>query len=713
MAKLTIDIEARLAQFQDSMNRVERTANRTSRSIDSAFGKLSGTLATLGLGISAGALVAFGKSAIDAFDDIGKASQRVGVSVESLSAFRFAADLADVSVEEFNTGLRQLAKNAADAQSGTGDAKRAFDDLKISVVDTSGNLKGTEELLLDVADRFAGIEDGTFKTANAMRIFGRSGAQLIPLLNEGRAGFEKLRAEAERLGLIMSTETAKSAQEFNDNMRRVTSQVDALKISLAEGLLPSMSSFLDLLVRAQKVTGGDFIRSLGLAGSVAGADTLQALEREDRLLNALILNRRKLMDSGGNTSGIESQILAQEQRVEFIRGILESRGFGQSLGDTGIPQSPALRKAPRLGGDDDARKQKEKFDAELDALNKQADALKNISQIDKTIADIESGRTKARTESEREQLRIAASRVDIAKQEQQIQSEIASILEKIESNEGSRLQRLGAEIQRLNELALPEPETQFERTVREIEAGRIAVANEFERNQLLNAAARVDVANEEKRINEEIIQITERAALAELSRGNQVDKTKSAMQELGFVAASAFEDAIIQGNRFSDVLKGILQDIARIILRKNVSDPIAGAIGNFKFGNFKFGAPSGDSTPLASAAAASGVISPFASGGIVTKPTLSLIGEARMHEAVVPLPDGRSIPISDNIGGGDVVVNVINQSSAQVSESRETTGPNGTRVIELIVKDAVRSLAGRGELDQTFAQFGARRAPVF
>lgn len=708
MAKLTIDIEARLAQFQDSMNRVERTANKTSRSIDSAFGKLNGTLAKLGLGISAGALVAFGKSAIDAFDDIGKASQRVGVSVESLSAFRFAADLADVSVEEFNTGLRQLAKSAADAQSGTGDAKRAFDDLKISVIDTSGNLKGTEELLLDVADRFAGIEDGTFKTANAMRIFGRGGAQLIPLLNGGRAGFEKLRAEAERLGLIMSTETAKSVQEFNDNMRRVTSQVDALKISLAEGLLPSMSSFLDLLVRAQKVTGGDFIRSLGLAGSVAGADTLQALEREDRLLNALILNRRKLMDSGGNTSGIESQILAQEQRVEFIRGILESRGFGQSLGDTGIPQSPALRKAPRPGGDDDARKQQEKFDAELDALNKQADALKNISQIDKTIADIESGRTKARTESEREQLRIAASRVDIAKQEQQIQSEIASILEKIESNEGSRLQRLGAEIQRLNELALPEPETQFERTVREIEAGRIAVANEFERNQLLNAAARVDVANEEKRINEEIIQITERAALAELSRGNQVDKTKSTMQELGFVAASAFEDAIIQGNRFSDVLKGILQDIARIILRKNVSDPIAGAIGNFDFGElFR------DSTPLASAAAASGVISPMESGGIVTKPTLSLIGEGSMNEAVVPLPDGRSIPISGNIGGGDVVVNVINQSSAQVSESRETTGPNGTRVIELIVKDAVRSLAGRGELDQTFAQFGARRAPVF
>lgn len=139
-------------------------------------------------------------------------SQKIGISTEELSTLAFAAELADVSLDQLQTGLVRLSKNAADMANGTGEAKDAFKALGLEVVNSAGTLKTNDELLKEIATKFAGLEDGADKTALAVKLFGKSGAELVPMLNAGAAGIEELQSRARQLGLELSTEAGRAAE---------------------------------------------------------------------------------------------------------------------------------------------------------------------------------------------------------------------------------------------------------------------------------------------------------------------------------------------------------------------------------------------------------------------------------------------------------------------------------------------------------------------
>ena len=143
------------------------------KGIASASGKIQNfsKLAAVGLaglataaaagGVAIGALT---KQAINFADEIGKTAQKIGMTSESLSKLEYAAKLSDISLGQLQIGLGQLSKNM---QSGD----EAFAALGITIADAQGNLRSTEQVLLDIAERFAGMEDGAGKTALAMQIF--------------------------------------------------------------------------------------------------------------------------------------------------------------------------------------------------------------------------------------------------------------------------------------------------------------------------------------------------------------------------------------------------------------------------------------------------------------------------------------------------------------------------------------------------------------
>lgn len=186
-------------------------------------------------GIAIGALT---KQAIDLADNIGKTAQKIGMTSESLSKLEYAAKLSDISLGQLQVGLGQLSKNM---QSGN----EAFAALGISVTDAQGNLRGTEEVLLDVAEQFAGIEDGAGKTALAMQLFGRSGTDLIPMLNAGKLGISEMTAEARGFGLEISTATSRAAEGFNDNLTRLGSIMTGLSNTIAARSAPAMKQLTD------------------------------------------------------------------------------------------------------------------------------------------------------------------------------------------------------------------------------------------------------------------------------------------------------------------------------------------------------------------------------------------------------------------------------------------------------------------------------------
>jgi len=234
--------------------------------------RVQGLLAGLGVSLTLGAFAALVKGAIDSADELNKLSQKIGISVEALSTLQFAAQLSDVGLDTLKTGLKGLSANLTEARSGLGEGAALFQALGVSVEDTAGNLKSSDTILLEIADRFASFEDGATKTALAVKLFGKSGMDMIPFLNQGSSGIRALMQEAERLGLKLSTETAQAAEAFNDNLTALKASSSGLGISLATELLAPLRVVTDAIREGQG-------EATGFAAILGGAlkTTLEAI----------------------------------------------------------------------------------------------------------------------------------------------------------------------------------------------------------------------------------------------------------------------------------------------------------------------------------------------------------------------------------------------------------------------------------------------------
>lgn len=227
--------------------------------ISGKFRGLTGVVAAFGATLSVGAFASWVKGAIDSADEMGKMAQKVGVTVESLSALTYAGSLADVSNEQLSVGLKQLSKNMLAAAAGSKEQAAAFKALGVETRNADGTLRGTDDVFSDVAERFSELDDGALKTAISMKIFGRSGGDLIPLLNAGKEGLREMKDEAARLGLIISTETAKEAEAFNDNLTRLQANLKGVGLDIAGYVLPSLVAFTNELNKAAQSSGWDKI----------------------------------------------------------------------------------------------------------------------------------------------------------------------------------------------------------------------------------------------------------------------------------------------------------------------------------------------------------------------------------------------------------------------------------------------------------------------
>lgn len=241
---LLVKIRASASEWSADMKQIQREGRELERSLkpikDSAR-ELGTTFAAAGGAIiaSLGLMV---RSTVKAGDALRDMSIRTGASVEQLSVLGFAAEQSGASIEDVGAGLRFLSRNAVEAAEGGKQQAQAFRNLGIALKDTSGNIRPVNDLLLDVADRFRNTRDGAEKSAIAMELFGRGGASLIPVLNEGREGIAAMGLELDKVGGIMSTELANAADEFNDQLNLNKKAMDGLSMAVTSALLPALTS---------------------------------------------------------------------------------------------------------------------------------------------------------------------------------------------------------------------------------------------------------------------------------------------------------------------------------------------------------------------------------------------------------------------------------------------------------------------------------------
>ena len=198
------------------------------------LGAIAGSFTGLGVALSGLGLAAGAKGIIDMADSLDELSQRSGASAENLSKLGAAARMSGLDTEQVSAGLVKLSKNLGEIASGGGkDAKAALDQLGVSAFNASGELRKPDEVMFDLIDSLARMEDGGTKTRLTMELLGRGSAALIPMFNMGSKAIRDLNTG-------ISEEFTKKAGAYNDRMAMLGTQFTALGVTILDQLLPSM-----------------------------------------------------------------------------------------------------------------------------------------------------------------------------------------------------------------------------------------------------------------------------------------------------------------------------------------------------------------------------------------------------------------------------------------------------------------------------------------
>ena len=246
MAEEDAKVVAKIQAEDDTAAGLKKAESSLKKWADRA-GKAVNVASYAAVGLAVGAVVKSAFSAVDIADEIGKMSQKLGLSTEVLSVLRHEAELADVSFEGLAKGVKALSLSLVDAQRGGQESADAFKDLGINVSEFGTSGSEVNRLLETVADRFKGMEAGATKAALATSLFKRAGLDLIPLLNEGGEGLRSAAKDAERLGIVFSAQDTKNAEAFNDAITKMKAAMLGLGAALTQsGLLENLTKFIEL-----------------------------------------------------------------------------------------------------------------------------------------------------------------------------------------------------------------------------------------------------------------------------------------------------------------------------------------------------------------------------------------------------------------------------------------------------------------------------------
>ncbi len=216
------------------------------------------------------AAAAFGIAAVQHTVDAGQAayemSAKFGILPGVASQWMAVASQMGLSADTIGNGFKFLDKNigamAITLQAHgklTATTTAAYRDLGLSVFDSSGKLKSSNELMLEAADKFSKLAPGAEKTALAVKLFGRSGAEMLPILDQGRAGIEKLIASGQAMGDVMSGPQVEAAHKLSLEQDALKTAMAGVTMQVGEFLMPIATKFFGFLVS----TGIPAIQSLG------------------------------------------------------------------------------------------------------------------------------------------------------------------------------------------------------------------------------------------------------------------------------------------------------------------------------------------------------------------------------------------------------------------------------------------------------------------
>lgn len=206
---------------------------------------VAGRVAAVGTAAVA-AVNAFGIGTGRTIDELGRMARAAGVPVDRFSRLATATRLLGGDVESLSGGLKNLSDRITDAaKDSESEAGKAFEQLGLSVRDSNGQIKTTEQMLNEVADALAKVPSDTLRASAAVDIFGGAATKLLPILENGSAGLEEYAREADRLGTVVTEQQSKTARGLLVQYRKVGEALRGIAFRVSESVLPVLTENSD------------------------------------------------------------------------------------------------------------------------------------------------------------------------------------------------------------------------------------------------------------------------------------------------------------------------------------------------------------------------------------------------------------------------------------------------------------------------------------
>ena len=637
MPILSIDIEARLAKFQDGLDEVVKRTGKSAQQMDSAFAGLRSTLTTFaGLAVG-GSLVAGFKNTIKELADLNDGAAQAGISVEALSSLINTLAPTGVGLQEVVDLTNKIVKAALQADDATSQQARAFKALGIATRDTAGDLRGADALITDVSKAFAGYENGANKVALAQSLLGKTGASFLPVLGD--------LATRTREAATVTTEQAQAADDLADNIATLTRSFTLLRQELVAGVAPALSDFFKRYLALAKLGSGPVELIAGLFG-----------------------------DSP------EQQVAGFQRRIDELKRIREK------MASEGAPSFMQRALNPALRTKDD-------IDEELiDLAGKLARAKQIKEQFDTLFAAPPPGPSgQAPAVSGKATPAVAAKQSEIDKYIESLQKQLAKTIDLNATETLYYQESLGLlgkvtnkELERAAAIARVIDENEKKNDLLKQEAELVKLIDEAlsrDAKSITDQAAAwrdsVDpvreVTRELERINGlvgEIGGLTEQeGALARFLLGNKLDGLHAVSEGLSEAdewakqAAKNIQDSL--GQHLFDVLDGKFVDIGKsfgTMLKRMAAEAMAANLARSLFGDFgktkEIGGWFGDGLKWLATAFGGAK----AGGGPVSSGTAYLVGE-KGPELFVPNTGGKIIPNGQSGMNYAPTVNVYGEMS--------------------------------------------------
>lgn len=242
----TNKLTEKLKRFNDKMKDLTPTSNK----VLSLTGKL--TKSFIGLVGASGAITAGINKVAQYGDRIDKLSQKIGMSSKAFQEWDYIMSINGGEVETLQMGFKTLVTQIEGVQKGSKDSINAFRALGVQVKDNNGTFRKADDVFNDVIRKLQQIKDPTQKMILANRLFGRSAAELRPLLNQEAEAIDELRDKANKMGLIMSDDDIKNAVQFTDTMNTLGRFFQANMNKALVQVLPKLTEIMNKIIELKE-----------------------------------------------------------------------------------------------------------------------------------------------------------------------------------------------------------------------------------------------------------------------------------------------------------------------------------------------------------------------------------------------------------------------------------------------------------------------------